>query len=558
MTELAVPRRALAAAARALAHAGRWQDAAALLDAAPADPLLALTAAQVAIESDWFAGTTSAPARLATATRLCAGLDDMGRWDLAFVELRHAYRTQLMDAPPVTDVDVRALAVDLGATAPDAVRGGWAEMYQGLIADNLRDDRAAAPAHYHAALEAGEADPLLAREALRHLGDHDHGAGEQERALDRWRRATELGAAAGNVPGTLSQQLLLAVHARDAGNEAGAVALAGEVARWAGAIGAAGLAGQAAAIATGADPTPPPPAEVDSVVGGPTAAVPGLTASPAPAAGADAAAVEMPVVETPAIEQRSVETRATEVRATETRATETRSVEATMVETPAVEALVTWAGEDGSASVGAAQTVPGPGERASTVPDLAAFAPAEPAPVASSPVVSVSASVEPAPATSSPSTPTVSPAPAMPMASPAPVPAVSVTPLASSASAVPLTAAPIVSESGEPASAVPMALPGNAFPASVAASAPAASADPGPALPTAPAACVVAESVSPVPAGRSRPIATAPSVSAATGAPPTAPTVSTAPAVVAGRSTPDTPPVIVSFMTAPLATTPRQ
>lgn len=254
MTECAVPRWALAAAARALAHAGRWQDAIALLDAAPPDPLLALASAQVAIESDWFAGTTSTPARLATAARLAAGLDDAGRWDLAFVELRHAYRTELMAERPVAADEVRRLAVDLGASAPDAVRRGWAEMYQGLIADNLLDERSASPAHYRAALQAGAGDPLLAREALRHLGDHAHQDGEHRLALDRWRRATELGAGAGNVPGTLSQQLLLAVVARDMGDEAGAVALAAEAGRWAAAIGAMGLAGQAAAFVDGADP----------------------------------------------------------------------------------------------------------------------------------------------------------------------------------------------------------------------------------------------------------------------------------------------------------------
>jgi tetratricopeptide (TPR) repeat protein len=264
MTDIAVSRQALAAAARALAHAGRWQDAADLLAAAPpGDPLLALAAAQVAVESEWFAGTSTTPELLTTASWLAAGLDDAGRWDLAFVELRHAYRTVLMaDGSTRTSAEaVRGLAADLDATAPDAARKGWAAMYQGLIADNLLDEPDAAPAHYHAALRAGldRGDGFLAREAQRHLGGHDHDAGNDEAALDRWRRATELGAAAGNVPGTLSQQLLLAVLARAAGNEAGAVALAAEVARWAAAIGAAALAAQAAAFIAGADPTAPPP-----------------------------------------------------------------------------------------------------------------------------------------------------------------------------------------------------------------------------------------------------------------------------------------------------------
>ncbi|MET7424570.1 hypothetical protein [Dactylosporangium sp. NPDC005555] len=257
MTEIAVPRRALASAARALAHAGRWQDATALLDAAPAeDPLLALTFAQVAVDADWFAGTASAPDRLANATRLAPSLDDAGRWDLTFTGLRHEYRAMLSQRGPAAALLRRA--ADLALTAPDEVRRGWAEMYQGLISDNLLDSPTTAPPHYEAALQAGAADPLLAREALRHLGGHDHDNGDDEAALVRWRRATELGAAAGNVPGTLSQQLLLAVLARAAGNEAGAVALAAEIARWADAIGAADLTAQATAFLNGTDPTAPP------------------------------------------------------------------------------------------------------------------------------------------------------------------------------------------------------------------------------------------------------------------------------------------------------------
>jgi len=61
------------------------------------------------------------------------------------------------------------------------------------------------------------------------------------------------------VPGTLSQQMLLAVLARDAGDEAGAAALAAEIARWAAALGAERLAAQANGFLAGADPTAPPP-----------------------------------------------------------------------------------------------------------------------------------------------------------------------------------------------------------------------------------------------------------------------------------------------------------
>jgi hypothetical protein len=129
-------------------------------------------------------------------------------------------------------------------------------MFLGLIADNLYDERDAAPAHYEIALTIGEADDdLLAREALRHLGDHDHDDGDHELALERWQRSTECGARGGSVPGTLTQQLLLAVIARDRGDEAGAVALGEEIRRWAEAIGADRIAGQAASFVAGIDPT---------------------------------------------------------------------------------------------------------------------------------------------------------------------------------------------------------------------------------------------------------------------------------------------------------------
>lgn len=56
------------------------------------------------------------------------------------------------------------------------------------------------------------------------------------------------GARAGTVSGTLSQQILLALLARDTGDAAGAKLLAREIARWADAIGAKNLAAQAKSL----------------------------------------------------------------------------------------------------------------------------------------------------------------------------------------------------------------------------------------------------------------------------------------------------------------------
>jgi tetratricopeptide (TPR) repeat protein len=252
-------------AARELAKAGRWNRAARLLDASAPDndkdrARISLAAVEVALESDWFGGTSQARERLKAAQ----GWDDdpQSGWDLAFLGLRIDYRDTIIHdgefqpGPEGTDpevmADLRRRAQELGEQAPDGVRAGWASMYLGLIADNVYGERDAAPAHYEVALQKGEeGDDLLAREALRHLGDHDHENGDYELALERWGRATELGAGAGAVCGTLSQQIVLAMLARDTGDEAGAALLAREIARWAGAIGAESLATQAKGLITG-------------------------------------------------------------------------------------------------------------------------------------------------------------------------------------------------------------------------------------------------------------------------------------------------------------------
>jgi hypothetical protein len=271
-----IPLEEVIAAARDLAHGGRWHRAASLLDAtiaagAQARALLALVAAEIALEGDWASGTSGASGRLSTAEEACATADvDPGnRWDLAFLRLRHEYFDQILTpqgfrpGPEGKDAgvlaDLRHRAGELRDLAPDLLRRGWAEMYLGLIADNLYDERDAAPAHYQAALRAGESgDDLLVREALRHLGDHDHDRGDRQLALERWGRAAAVGARAGAVPGTLSQQMLLAVLARDSGDEAGAAMLAREIARWATALGAERIQAQANDFLAGTDPTAPP------------------------------------------------------------------------------------------------------------------------------------------------------------------------------------------------------------------------------------------------------------------------------------------------------------
>jgi hypothetical protein len=248
----------IVASALVLARAGQWTQALRLLDVAPQTPAVRLAAASVALDSDWFADTSLATERLAAVAQ--------PGWDVDFLRLRRRYREALRDGSGSVDAalaarssigdDLAAAAEALGESAPDATRRGWANMYRGLIADNVLGDRPSAPAYYERAL--GTDDPLLTYEALRHLGDHDHDRGDHVLARERWEHATALGAGAGAVLGTLSQQLLLAVLARDAGDEAGAVALVREIARWAGALGAKSLEAQANAFLRGVDPTRPP------------------------------------------------------------------------------------------------------------------------------------------------------------------------------------------------------------------------------------------------------------------------------------------------------------
>jgi tetratricopeptide (TPR) repeat protein len=274
----AVPVALLIDAAEALLHAGQWQRAADLLEAAAATTpndraRLAVAAAAAALESDFRSGTRQAPQRLAAAAEAVRSSDRAeDAWDLAFLEVRQAYFAQLFDdadeprfGPANRDLDVvtalRDRAERLRDESPDERRRGWTHMYLGLILDNLAGDRQAAPASYREALECAEAtgEDLLTFEALRHLGDHDHDDGDHGRARERWERSTESAARAGSVGGTLAQQLLVAVLHRDAGDEAGARALAREIVRWAGAIGATRLRAQAQAFVDGVDPTAPPP-----------------------------------------------------------------------------------------------------------------------------------------------------------------------------------------------------------------------------------------------------------------------------------------------------------
>ena len=272
-----VPVPALVAAALALSRAAQWDEAFAILEVTgptqAGRTALAIAAAHIALDCDYVTASHDAADRIEHARQLVAASPTPGdQWTVGYLHLRLAYWQALHgpdgavhfgpDGRDLAELDaLRGEAQRLRESAPNAVARGWAEMYLGLVCDNLYGERDLAPPHYSAALQAGETggDNLLVREALRHLGDHDHDRGDHAAALDRWQRATAAGARAGTVPGTLSQQMLLAVLARDAGDKAGAQLLATEIARWADALGAVGIHAQATAFLSGVDPTAPPP-----------------------------------------------------------------------------------------------------------------------------------------------------------------------------------------------------------------------------------------------------------------------------------------------------------
>ena len=244
----------LAEAARALALAGRWAQAASLLSlAAGADDaeraVLAVAEAEVAVDHDFWCRTERGSEALSRASGAVADAPDGAAlaFDLELLQLRHDYAAELFgpDGLPRFGPDGRDVAVAgeltaragrLRAAAPDRGRGAAATFYAGLIADNLRGDAAAARSLFAAALDAA-GDDLIESEALRHLGYHLGEDGEVEQARQMWERATELRQRAGAVPYVLSQQLLLAGLARDGGNADEARVLAGQVRRWARALG---------------------------------------------------------------------------------------------------------------------------------------------------------------------------------------------------------------------------------------------------------------------------------------------------------------------------------
>ena len=239
-----------------LMRAGRWDDATHLLHAVEPEGaeerlILAAAEAEVAVDQDFAQRTDNAGAALEIVEEALSEVPDpvLG-WDLRMLRLRKDYFVALFagdrgpepepapapapaDNPAAKELSERAEL--LRRDAPDEARAGASAFYAGLIADNLRGLTPTAFDYYTEALEIGERvrDDLLASLALRHLGAHAHTAGDLKLARTQWERSTELRQKVGHLLGVLAQQTLLAVLARDEGNQAATAAIATEVNRWA-------------------------------------------------------------------------------------------------------------------------------------------------------------------------------------------------------------------------------------------------------------------------------------------------------------------------------------
>lgn len=257
MAEIAVGQ--VIAGAQALTRAGCWELAGQLLAAARThqpreQTAIALAMAEVAVDQDYWCRTGRAEPVLDRAAEAVAqSADGSDLYDLDFLRLRQDYVSMVSDSgegPPAGGPNDRSPALQdqlerreerLRGSAPDRLRGGWASLYAGLIAQVLRNDAATAGPLFAEALAAAdrrddEAGALLGAAALHHLGAIAREAGDTRRARFCLERSAELRRSARFVPGLLAVQLALAELAKSEGENARARALASEVRRWARAL----------------------------------------------------------------------------------------------------------------------------------------------------------------------------------------------------------------------------------------------------------------------------------------------------------------------------------
>ncbi|WUH97800.1 hypothetical protein OHR68_30430 [Spirillospora sp. NBC_00431] len=122
---------------------------------------------------------------------------------------RLAYTRLLFQLDPLPD-DYETAGAGYRFAAADPKTHGWAEFHWGALLDNVREDGAAANAHYAKALEAShrEGDPILESIVLRHLAWRVIADGDREEGLRMLRRSLHLRSAAGLRPQIAAAQLL--------------------------------------------------------------------------------------------------------------------------------------------------------------------------------------------------------------------------------------------------------------------------------------------------------------------------------------------------------------
>lgn len=192
--------------ARRLHVLGDWDQAAALLAGAESSEALELRA-EILYERFLFRGDG-----IEAAADAIAALDPRSP-QARMLAARLAYTRLLFQLDPLPE-DYETAEAGYRFAAADPKTHGWAEFHWGALLDNVREDGAAARAHYAEALQASyrEGDLILESIVLRHLAWHVVGDGDRDEGLRMLRRSLHLRSAAGLRPQVAAAQLLLAAE----------------------------------------------------------------------------------------------------------------------------------------------------------------------------------------------------------------------------------------------------------------------------------------------------------------------------------------------------------
>ncbi|SNT32704.1 hypothetical protein SAMN05216276_103480 [Streptosporangium subroseum] len=191
-------------AARRLHALGDWDHAAALLAEEQSTEALELKA-EILYERFLFRVDG-----IEAAAEAIAALDPESP-QARLLTARLAYTRLLFQLDPLPE-DYETAEEGYRFAAADPKTHGWGEFHWGALLDNVREDSAAAKAHYTKALQAShqEGDLILESIVLRHSAWHVINDGDREEGLRMLRRSLHLRSAAGMRPQIAAAQLLLA------------------------------------------------------------------------------------------------------------------------------------------------------------------------------------------------------------------------------------------------------------------------------------------------------------------------------------------------------------